>query len=345
MVRVRFIKYRQSKFLEELMKRASLDSEQAARLCNVCPRTFRDWKRGKHQINYDALCRLCKVSQIPIPKNIEILPESWSAKKAGSLGGKRCFELYGPLGTMESRKKGGINSSRQFSLNPEWARKKGFVVRKKIRCPRNSELLAEFIGMMIGDGGVRNKHQITISYNWKEDCAYALYIQKIVKNLFDISSSKYIRDKLGSADIIVTGRNLIEFLETKGIKKGNKVVNQIDVPSWIFENKKYQVACLKGLFDTDGSIYQHNYNVSGKRYRYIKMCFSNSSLPVLVSIKKMLENLNFQPVVDKRQIGVYLNKLSEVKRYFLEVGTSNPRYYSRYTKFFSQKIGRVGEVA
>ncbi|MBU4148908.1 MAG: hypothetical protein KKB52_00995, partial [Candidatus Omnitrophica bacterium] len=221
---------------------------------------------------------------------------------------------------------------------------KGFQTLKKIKKPRKSKLLAEFIGMMIGDGGVRNKHQITISYNWKEDCAYALYIQKIVKNLFDISSSKYIRDKLGSADIIVTGRNLIEFLEEMGIKKGNKVVNQISTPDWIFESKEYQIACLRGLFDTDGSIYRHNYTVSGKKYRYIKMCFSNSSLPVLASIKKMLENLSFHPIIDKRQQGVYLNRPSEVDRYFLEVRTNNPRYYNRYSKFFSQKIGRIGEV-
>jgi len=344
MVRVKFKGHRQSEFLKEITRRTSLSSEEAAKLCNVCGRTFRDWKRGKYQMDYDALSKLCKASKTPVPKDIEKLPEFWSVKKAASLGGKRRFELYGAPGTIESRRKGGLNSSRRFSLNPEWAKEKGFVIRKQIKCPDKTSLLAEFIGMMIGDGGVRNKYQITISYNWKEDHAYAVYIQKIVKNLFGISSIKYIREKLGSADVIVTSKNLIEFLESKGIKKGNKVVNQINIPDWIFESKKYQIACLRGLFDTDGSIYQHNYTVNRKKYRYIKMCFSNCSLPVLASIKRMLENLNFHPIIDKRQQGAYLNRPFEVDRYFLEAGTNNPRYYSRYKKFFSQKIGRIGEV-
>jgi len=344
MVRVKFIEYKQSKFLEELMADAGLNSEQAAKSCNVCTRTFRDWKIGKYQISYTALSKLCRVSQIPVPKNIEILPEFWITKKAGSLGAKRRFELYGPLGTIESRRKGGINSSRQFSLNPEWAKEKGFVVRKEIKRPNKSPLLAEFIGMLIGDGSVRNGYQITISYNWKEDRAYATYIQKIVKNLFDLSSTKYIREELGSADVIVTSKNLIEFLESKGIKKGNKVVNQINIPDWIFKSKEYKIACLRGLFDTDGSIYQHNYAVNGKKYRYIKMCFSNRSLPILISVKKILEDLNFHPIIDRRQQLVSLHRPSEVKRYFFKIGTSNPRYYKRYSKFFSQKIGRIGEV-
>lgn len=344
MARVRFIRGNQSKFLENFIKRTGLTCREAAKLCNVCSRTFRDWKRDKYQISYKALSKLCKFSGISIPKDIEILKEFWSVEKASVLGGKRYFELYGIPGNIESRRRGGINSTRKFMLNPEWAKERGFVTRKKILYPDNSELLAEFIGVMIGDGGIRNKHQITISYNWKEDRSYATYIQNIIKKLFGISSALYIREELGSADVLVTSTNLIEFLEKKGIKRGNKVVNQIDIPGWVFERREYQISCLKGLFDTDGCVYQHVYAVGGKKYRYVKMCFSNCSLPVLLSIKRMLENLNFHPIIDERQQGVYLNKSSEVERYFLEIGSSNPRYYNRYNRFFSEKIGRIGEV-
>ena len=38
---------------------------------------------------YEALLKLQKISKIPSPKNIKILPEYWSTKKASRLGAKR----------------------------------------------------------------------------------------------------------------------------------------------------------------------------------------------------------------------------------------------------------------
>lgn len=331
MVRVKFADYKQTEFLKEIIRRTGLGSEDAARICNVCGRTFRDWRRGKYTMSYDALSKLCKVSKVPIPENIEILPEFWSIDKASRLGGKRYFELYGAPGTIESRRKGGINSSKKFMLNPEWAKRKGFVVRKEIKYPRKSSLLAEFIGIMLGDGGVRNKYQITISYNWKQDKEYAKYIQKLVENLFGISSVRYTREELGSADIVVTSRNLIEFLEKIGIKKGDKVINKIDIPDWIFGHEQYQIACLKGLFDTDGCVYHHKYKVDGEWYSFTKIAFTSYSRPLCKAIFQILKNLNFNPKLYGNR--VYLYRKAEVDRYFKEIGTHNPRYLKRYEIF------------
>jgi len=342
MARVRFLRKGQSKFLEDIMKHTGFNAEQISKICNVCSRTFRDWKREKYNMSYEALSKLCKVLHFPMPEDIKILPDFWSVSKAGRLGGKRHFELYGAPGNKESRRKGGLNSSRKFRLNPEWAKEKGFVIRKEIRYPAKSSLLAEFIGIMIGDGTVRNEYQIGISFNGKLDQHYSIHIQLIVKNLFDISSVRYIRSEVGAADVVVTGKNLVEFLQKIGIKKGNKVVNQIDIPDWIFECREYQAACLRGLFDTDGCVYKHVYTINGKKYSYTKMCFRNYSLPVLLSFKKILENLSFSPKIDKRQQSVSLYSPSEVCRYFSEIGSSNPRYLERYNRFVVTPIDTIG---
>jgi len=345
MARVEFTKSKQSEFLDFIQKRIKLTYSQLAEICNVCERTFRDWERDKHKINYLALVKLCKVAKVSIPKDIKMLAEYWNVKRAGRAGGKKYMELYGALGTLESRRKGGVTSQKKFEENSVYAKKIGFILRKKVKCPSRSSLLAEFIGVMIGDGGIRNDYQATISFNGKKDNDYAVHIQRVIKKLFSIKSSRHVRKENGGADIVVSGRSLVEFLEKSGIKKGNKVVNQINIPDWIFNCKEYQAACLRGFFDTDGCVYQHNYSVNNNRYKYVKMCFRNYSSPVLISLKNMLENLGFHPVINKKQKGVYLYTSSEVDRYFLEIGTSNPRYLSRYKKFFSEKIGKAGEVA
>ena len=292
-------------------------------------------------MDFYSLFLICDKIGTNFPKDIKIVPPYWSTKKASKLGGRWHAELYGSPGTPEGRRRGGINAQRKFKSDPTYARKVGFNLRKKIKYPRKSALFAEFIGIMLGDGGMSNDHQITVSFNGEKDRYYALYIQRIIEDLFGISSTRRIRIEENRADIIVTGKSLIEFLEKMGIKKGNKVKNQVDVPEWIFERKEYQVSCLRGLFDTDGCVYQHIYEVKGKQYRYVKMCFRNYSTPILESFKKMLNNLNFNAKLDNRQKAVYLHSPREVKKYISKIGTNNPRYKERYIEFFSKKIGRL----
>ncbi|MFH1504730.1 MAG: hypothetical protein ABIH08_05035 [Candidatus Omnitrophota bacterium] len=158
------------------------------------------------------------------------------------------MELYGTLGTLESRRKGGVASQKKFREDSIYAKKVGFILRKKVKYPDKSSLLAEFTGIMVGDGNVRGDYQIAIAFNGKKDQDYAPHIQGMIKKLFSIQSSRHMRKENGGADIVVSGKNLVEFLERLGIKKGNKAANQINIPNWIFEHREYQIACLQGFF-------------------------------------------------------------------------------------------------
>lgn len=339
--RVKFPRGKQKKFLEDTLDTLDIKLSGLAKISNVCDRTLRDWKREKYNIGLSSLESICEKMKINLPKDVKILPEYWSVEKASKLGGRRHVELYGSPGTPESRRKGGLITQKKFRSDPRIAKSIGFIIRKKIKHPRKSSPLAEFIGIMLGDGAIRNDYQISISFNPKKDLKYANYIKGLITKLFSISSTIMFRKKYGSGDVVVSSRNLVEFLQKMGIKKGNKVANQVDVPSWIFENKKYQIGCLRGLFDTDGCIYQHSYTVGGKKYRYIKMCFRNYSFPILRSLQKILNSLGFRSRVDRKQKSVYLHSSFEVRKYFKTAGTSNPRYYHRYNKYFSRELGRL----
>ena len=41
---------------------------------------------------------------------------------------------------------------------------------------------------------------------------------------------------------------------------GNKIRNNVGIPSWIFSDKKYILKCLKGLFETDGCFHEDKKN-------------------------------------------------------------------------------------
>jgi hypothetical protein len=332
MSRVKLEKGQQSKFLNRIAKYFDFDWSKIAKISNICERTLRDWRREKYNMKYEALLKLHNIANVSIPKVIKILPEYWSAKKFARLGALRRNELYGSPGTPEGRKKGGLTTARKFREDPEFAKMIGFKLRLPFSLPPLSTKFSEFIGIMLGDGHIKsNRFQLGISFNTLTDNTYAEYIQRLIKELFNLNFSiSYENDGIG-ATIVVSNRNLIEFLIKKGLKTGDKVVNQVDIPNWINLKKEYKIACLRGLIDTGGSFYLYKHKVFKKLYYNFAMCFTNHSLPLLKSTYKILKAMGFSPVISRFRI--YLHKKDETDRYFKEIGTNNPKHLAKFNNY------------
>lgn len=249
------------------------------------------------------------------------------------LGGLRRVKLYGNPGTAEGRSKGGKKTVQFFHLNPALAKTIGFVMRKEINYPERSPELAELIGIMLGDGGLPGNHQLTISFNYLTDKDYSRYICSIFEKLFSIGCSIHKRKNSNGADVVVNSSNLVDFLVKQGLVTGNKTRNQADIPSWIKGRAEYQIACLRGLVDTDGGLYTHKYRSNGKYYRYAKLCFTNHSGPLLNSVLTILTGLNFKAYLGDHHVSIYA--ASEVRRYFREVGSHNLKHVTKFERHFA----------
>ena len=110
MPRVVFAKGEQSEYLTAVKQAMQSRVENLALDCGVHPRTIRDWQREKYFISQEAVTSLQKISGIPCPRILEILPDYWSTRKAGQEGAKRRFERYGNPGTTDGRRRGGLIS-------------------------------------------------------------------------------------------------------------------------------------------------------------------------------------------------------------------------------------------
>jgi hypothetical protein len=241
------------------------------------------------------------------------------------------MQLYGNPGTLEGREKGGQRTSEFFRLHPELAKRCGFKVRKDIKTPERSVELAKFIGIMLGDGGMRSKYQLTVSFNYKTDREFAKYVGKLIERLFAVEhfiAKK--KDSLG-ADIVISSAGLIDFLKKQGLLVGNKVKNQVDIPMWVKRNKKFQKACLSGLVDTDGSLYPHRYKVNNKWYEYLKLDFASSSKPLLNSVYVILTNLGIKASL--RGVHITISTKKDINKYFAKIGSSNIKFAERWKRF------------
>ena len=254
-----------------------------------------------------------------------------SYAQRGRLGALRRYRLYGNPGTPEGRSKGGRSTCKLFRLHPALAKQRSFNTLKEIKMPRRNAELAKFIGIMLGDGGIRSKYQLTVSFNYKTDREFADYVARLIKRLFAVEY--VILRKKGSlgADIVVSSARVIDFLLKQGLKAGNKIKNQVDIPVWIKSDIELQKACLSGLVDTDGSLYCHRYKVNNKWYEYLKVDFTSCSSPLLKSVYVIFSNLGIR--VSLKGAHITVSAKSEVNRYLAKVGSSNIKFVDRWKRF------------
>jgi hypothetical protein len=202
---------------------------------------------------------------------------------------------------------------------------------KSIQHPLHSADFAEFAGILLGDGGL-TKYQLTITLNHIEEREYMEFVIELIEKLFGVEAAIYHRPDFSVFNIVISRRELIIFCtENLGINVGDKIKQQIDIPSWIENNETFSIACMRGLFDTDGSVVLHRYSVGGKQYCYKKLEFCSMSPPLRKSVYDILYKLDMHPRI-AREKSVWLDSQKDVKRYFEAIGSHNPKHLKRYLK-------------
>ena len=239
------------------------------------------------------------------------------------------WKKYGRIGNPEYRKKKWY----------EWWEKEGqykshtiLNLPKPIKKPNFSKELAEFVGIVLGDGGI-TQYQVVITLHSKDDKEYGKFVTSLIKRLFDVPIGINYDKKDLAVDLTISRRKLVEFcLQRLGLKQGNKVKQQVDIPVWIKKNKLYSIACLRGLIDTDGCVFTHYYRVNGKMYYYKKLAFSNRSKPILKSVYQFLRTLGMNPRITRDEKDVRLESIEDLRQYFSIVNSSNPKILQQYRK-------------
>lgn len=319
-----------NQFFKNLKRKTTLSWGEISFEVNVPLRTLHDWRSGNYSMPLEKALELERKFNVTIPKNAVKRPQYWHIRKAARLGAVARYKKYGNPGTEEGRSKGGRNSMLTHKLLGT-----GFVQRKIIYYPKKSSKLAEFAGIQLGDGGISN-YQVSITLNQRDDREYSFYVAGLMAELFKIKPSIYERPEQSTLTIAASSVNLVEFLVKLGFVTGNKVKQSVGVPSWIFDKKGWQAAFVRGIFDTDGSVYLDKHKIRGRVYKNLGIAFSGSSKPLLISVKLILNKLGFSPT-DSHKNMILMRRENEIRRYFREIGTNNPKHSKRLKKFLMER--------
>ncbi|MFH0912257.1 MAG: LAGLIDADG family homing endonuclease [Patescibacteria group bacterium] len=216
--------------------------------------------------------------------------------------------------------------------------------RKIVNIPNESKELAELFGIIFGDGGINNDWQLVITLNSNSDLEYSQYIDRLLRKLFEINVYIRKRPNQNALVLICSGSNLLDFLVGKGAVRGNKVVQQIDIPKWINDNPEYQKAFVRGCVDTDGCLFIHNHIVRNAPYHNIGFCFTNSSKKLIISTAKILKEVGINPHITDEGRRIYLYSVPSVISYLNIFGSSNPRILNKYSEWLDVKQNKGDNI-
>ena len=119
---------------------------------------------------------------------------------------------------------------------------------------KNYRKLAEFLGIILGDGNLNKKSNcITIVGSLEDFYYHKNHVVPLIKSLFDINPKLRKRNDRNAYYIDFNSKNTMNYLtKVVGLVRGNKV--NAEIPKIIINNERLIPHFLRGLFDTDGCL-------------------------------------------------------------------------------------------
>jgi hypothetical protein len=316
----------QAAFMKSAFDKKKFDVEQLAKRFEVGSRTVRDWRRGKYKLPFRVLAEISRLTKVPIPDNVVMIDRAAHLRSVGAKGGAAVLAKYGHIGGDTQKRKDAWK--RWWEKHGRHQESKILYKRKKIKYPRKSVRLAEFVGILMGDGGITAR-QVIITLHSENDKEFAEYYAGLCEILFGIRPSITKIKSCNAVNVVISRTDLVEWCHGLGLPIGHKIRQGLDIPDWIKKNPHYSRTCLRGLVDTDGSVFIHRYRVGRKEYRYKKLDFCSLSPALLRSAYTIFRANGMKPYVRPGKI-LRLENQEDVERYFRVIGSSNPKHLRRY---------------
>lgn len=212
-----------------------------------------------------------------------------------------------------------------------------------------STALAEDIGIHIGDGSIN--YLPNIDYECKcsgnpenEKEWYDNFIVPLKRKIFNIKvKARNFSD--GTYGIRLRSKAIIQFYnKVIGLPVGYKS-SFIEIPELVLKSsKEIQIACLRGIFDADGSL-TFKKKTKNRINFYPVISFSTRSKILRNQISAMLKTFNFKFCkcdrrrLDKRtkKIGndyeIYISGKNNLLKWFNLVSSNNPNHTTKFLIF------------
>jgi len=205
----------------------------------------------------------------------------------------------------------------------------------RIETPQPSPKLAEFYGIMLGDGNVyiNKKHgvyQIRVACHPIQEREYAMFVSGLFGFLFRLKTSLIRRGR--GLYVCADSRELAYFL----LKNLPGLKTRFFFPPWMLEDDKCCKAFVRGLIDTDGSVYR----LSNKNPGTVRIGFKNADGSLSIAYRKALLKMGLHPS-KLIQRNIFLTRKEDVRYYLKAIGFHNKKHRERLLKIATSSSGQT----
>jgi len=207
----------------------------------------------------------------------------------------------------------------------------------------NDEKLAEFVGIVLGDGSIgiyncfsngviKKQHRLKISFDSREK-SYINYVSELVYDLFGETPHISKRSGENTTDLLILKKSIVlSLLDEIRLIKSPKW-GRAEIPAE-FIKIPLERAVLRGYSDTDGSVVITNNNGTIYPRLEMKVCPS----PMQKQIRDILERtgLKFGTYnVGKGEIRIQINGVKQLQLWVELIGFSNLKHQERAINFLN----------
>ncbi len=223
------------------------------------------------------------------------------------------------------------------------------IKKNKVFMELNEEL-SEFTGALIGDGCLskyysnnRERYEIAFTGSIKEYEYYKKFLQPTLQKNFGTKGRLFTRKN--STRFHIVNKKVFEFFSTLGIPTGKKGT-QLKIPEKLLKKEKNAKATIRGIMNTDGSVYRRykkKYNKHPKVYKHLVIQLKLISKKVVKQVKEQLEKQGIKCTKitkiknppHKNAFVLRITNQIEIKKYLKKIGFSN-KYYNKRIKLLMQ---------
>lgn len=199
-----------------------------------------------------------------------------------------------------------------------------------------TEDMAEFIGILLGDGGINKGLKNVVVHNGTEDYFYMNnYVRLMIKKLFSLDVKVIDRKRRNEILIRISSTKVFGLLtKDYGLWSGPK--QNIGIPEIIkTASQENRFAFLRGLADSDFSFMFKK----GGKYPIVRANFKSKNL--IIDLKSMFLELGFTCFIETDKERSYktrswitnvitLSGQKNLSKWFSYIGSSNPKHYTKF---------------
>ena len=202
-----------------------------------------------------------------------------------------------------------------------------------------SERVSELVGAILGDGNIYDKRPdyVEMCGNPRNDLAYyENVLLPIVREELGRNPKLFLRD--GGLRFRINQKSFVEWLKDIGLPAG-EAKGSAAIPDFIVSRGKFLVRCVRGIYDTDGSVYFDRRSAYLRPYPRTELQMTNEAL--LDQLDKILSQMDIKHSFVRRHASLSLETagLESLRGFLQKIGFSNKYHVRRIGSEYPELVG------